>query len=379
MVAVAVGTMALVVVLSVFNGLEDFIRSLYNSFDPELKIMATTGKFFEIHEKLISDVENVDGVNYATEVIEDYAYVKYRDAEMFVKIKGVGENFLKENRLQNSIVEGELKLKEGNFDYAVIGRGVQYTLNISSLKDIYPLQFYYPKKKIRGRLDPTGSLNRMNIMLAGVFAIEKNFDMNYVLVPIDFAAALTERGNRRTAIEIKVDDGVSLQEIKYTLRDLLGADFQVLDSDEQHASFMRAIKWEKLFVYITFSFIIAVAAFNIFFALTMLAIDKKKDISVLFSLGATNRIIRLIFIKEGAIIALIGSSIGLITGILICWLQETFGLVSMGIETSVIDAYPVKMIFSDFLYTGLSIVVITLLFSIRPAIMATRHNLLENI
>ena len=162
MVAVAVGTMALVVVLSVFNGLEDFIRSLYNSFDPELKIMATTGKFFEINEKLISDVVNVNGVTYATEVIEDYAYVKYRDAEMFVKIKGVGENFLKENRLQNSIVEGELKLKEGDFDYAVIGRGVQYTLNISSLKDIYPLQFYYPKKNIRGRLDPTGSLNRIS-------------------------------------------------------------------------------------------------------------------------------------------------------------------------------------------------------------------------
>ena len=379
MVAVAVGTMALVVVLSVFNGLEDFIRSLYNSFDPELKIMATTGKFFEINEKLISDVVNVNGVTYATEVIEDYAYVKYRDAEMFVKIKGVGENFLKENRLQNSIVEGELKLKEGDFDYAVIGRGVQYTLNISSLKDIYPLQFYYPKKNIRGRLDPTGSLNRMNIMPAGVFAIEKNFDMNYVLVPVDFAAALTEYGNRRTAIEIKVDDGESIKEIKYLLRDLLGADFQVLDSDEQHASFMRAIKWEKIFVYITFSFIIAVAAFNIFFALTMLAIDKKKDISVLFSLGATNRIIRLIFIKEGAIIALIGSSVGLIAGIAICWLQETFGLVSMGIETSVIDAYPVKMIFSDFLFTGLSIVVITLLFSIRPEIMATRHNLLENI
>ncbi|MFC2126238.1 ABC transporter permease [Bacteroidota bacterium] len=271
MIAVAVGTMSLVIVLSVFNGLEDFIRSLYNSFDPQLKVVPVTGKSFEISENMLSDLDSINGIEYITQVIEDNAYVKYRDAEMVVKVKGVDDNFLKEERLRNNIVEGELKLREGNFNYAIIGRGVQYTLNLSSLKDIYPLQFYYPKKRRRSGLDPTGSINRMNIMPTGVFAIEKQYDMNYILVPLDFAAGLTEYNNKRTSLEIKVIEETSIDGIKNKIQNFLGPDFQVLDSDEQHASFLRAIKVEKLFVYLTFSFIIAVAAFNIFFALTMLA------------------------------------------------------------------------------------------------------------
>jgi len=379
MIAVAVGTMALVIVLSVFNGLEDFIRTLYNSFDPQLKVVPVTGKSFEISNQLLADLDSIEGVEYLTEVIEDNAYVKYRDAEMVVKLKGVDDSFLQEKRLQDNIVEGELKLRDDNFNYALLGRGVQYTLNLSSVEDIHPLQFSYPKRRRRSGLAPTGSINRMNIMPAGVFAIEKQYDMNYILVPLEFAAGLTEFNNKRTSLEIKVREGEDIENTQDEVRAVMGTDFNVLDSDQQHASFLRAIKVEKLFVYLTFSFIIAVAAFNIFFALTMLAIDKKRDISVLYALGANNRIIRFIFIKEGAIIALTGSIVGLFFGILICWIQQTYGIISMGIETSVINAYPVKMVLSDFIYTGLSIFIITILFSIRPATMATRHNMLENI
>ncbi len=377
MIAVAVGTMSLVIVLSVFNGLEEFIRSLYNSFDPQLKVLPVSGKTFEISESFLSGLEYIEGVEYVIQVIEDNAGVKYRDAETVVKMKGVDENFLKEERLRNNIVEGELKLRDGTFNYAILGRGVQYALNISSVKDIYPLQFFYPKKGRRSGL--SGSINRMNIMPAGVFAIEKQYDMNYILVPLEFAAGLTEYKNKRTSLEIKVRADAAIDDTKNLIQGFIGSDFKVLDSDEQHASFLRAIKIEKLFVYLTFSFIIAVAAFNIFFALTMLAIDKKKDISILYALGANNRTIRLVFLKEGAIIALSGSTIGLIAGILICWIQQTFGVVSMGIETSIINTYPVKMVFTDFIFTGLSIIIITLLFSLRPASMATKTNMLENI
>ena len=175
-----------------------------------------------------------------------------------------------------------------------------------------------------------------------------------------------------TALEINLENGTDMDFVKKEISKIMGDSFLVLDSDEQHASLIKAIKVEKLFVFITFSFIIAVAAINIFFSLTMLAIDKKKDIAILFSLGATKKLIRSIFLKEGAIISFSGAIIGMVAGILICGLQQQFGLISMGIDTAVIDAYPVKMQWPDFIYSSLSIIIITLMFSSRPAIIASR-------
>ena len=180
-------------------------------------------------------------------------------------------------------------------------------------------------------------------------------------------------------LEIKVNSTGNIPEVKDQLMNYLGDDFKVLTSEEIHADFFKVLKIEKLFVFITFSFILAIASFNIFFSLTMLAIDKKKDIAILSSFGAEKRLIKSIFLTEGAIISFLGAFLGLFLGLIICLAQQQFGIVSMGMETAVIDAYPVKMQFPDFFYTGLSIITITFLASYRPAIIATRINIQGNL
>lgn len=379
MIGVAVGTMALVVVLSVFNGLEDLIRSLYSSFDPEIKISAATGKSFEVSDEFLKRIGNVEGVEIVTEVVEDNAYVKYKDADMVVKIKGVGENFIDQQRMDNAIVHGELKLKKNNISYALVGRGVQYALSIAPNNDFYTLRIFYPKDVKAGSIDVSKLYNQKNIMPGAIFAIEKQYDENYIFVPLDFALELLEYGNKRTSLEIKTSDSYDIHTVQRNLQNVLGKNYKVLNSDEQHSSLLKAIKIEKLFVYITFSFILAVASFNIFFSLTMLAIDKQKDIAILYAMGASDKIVKSIFLAEGAIIAFTGAVSGLILGLLICWAQQTYGIVSMGMQTSVLDSYPVKMEFADFVYTAISIIVITFLASYRPAVIATKSNVIQNL
>lgn len=379
MTGVAVGTMALVIVLSVFNGLEDFIRSLYGSFDPDIEIVSRQGKSFVLEDQMMERIASISGIGNVVKVIEDNAYVKYRDSEMVVKLKGVDGNFLEDSRLGKNIVEGELFLERDQKMYAVLGRGVQYTLNVNHLNDVYPLQIYYPRRRYSPGINPAQSINRSNIMISGIFAIEKQFDLNYIIVPLEFARNLMDYDNHITSVEVMVGNISSISEVKSRLKETLGENYHVLDSDEQHSTLIKAIKIEKLFVFITFSFIIAVSAINIFFSLTMLAIEKKKDIAVLISVGASKKLIRRIFINEGAIIAFTGAFLGMLTGVLVLLAQQQFGLVSMGIETSVIDAYPVKMRLNDFLFTAVTIILITLFFSSRPAIIASKSNVIDNL
>jgi len=379
MLGVAVGTMSLVVVLSVFNGLEGFIRSLYNSFDPDIKVVPIQGKSFVMDSLSLEKIKIIEGIAFVSEIIEDNAYVKFRDSEMVVKLKGVDQNFIKNERLERSIVEGSLVLEQDNIPLAVIGRGVQYTLNISDINDYYPLQFYYPKRKRSSSLNPGQLTNRRNINIGGIFAIEKQYDMNYVVVPLKFARRLMDYGTKITALEINLEDQSNIQIIKSQIQDIVGSSFNVLDSDQQHSSLIMAIKVEKLFVFLTFSFIIAVAAINIFFSLTMLAIEKKKDIAVLYALGSGKKLVRSIFLHEGAIISLSGAIVGMILGILLCLLQQQFGIISMGVDTSVIDAYPVEMKFNDFLFSSISIILITLVFSSRPAFIASRSTVVDQL
>ncbi|MCK5210166.1 MAG: ABC transporter permease, partial [Cyclobacteriaceae bacterium] len=360
MSGVAVGTMALVIVLSVFNGLEDLIKELNKNFDPELKVEAVKGKSFELSSEFLNGIKSIEGVEIVTQIVEDNAYAKYKNDEMVVKMKGVEKNFIDHHRIDRNIVQGRLVLEEDGVNYAIIARGVQTALSINRLSNMYTLQFYYPK---RGRMSgiSMANLNHKVILPAGVYAIEKQYDMNYVFVPLDFAVELLDYGNRRTSLEIKVNSSYGIPEVKERLISFVGDDFRVLTSEEIHADFFKVLKIEKLFVFIIFSFILAIASFNIFFSLTMLAIDKKKDIAILSSIGADKRLIKSIFLTEGAIISFLGAFLGLFLGLVICLIQQNFGIVSMGMQTAIIDAYPIKMQFPDFLYTGLSIITITIL------------------
>lgn len=352
---------------------------MYSSFDPEIKIEARRGKTFEVDSTFLSEIAAIEGIDIVTEVIEDYAYVRYRESNMVVTIKGVSENFIDQRRIDDAIVSGELKLQKDNINYAIIGQGVQFMLSISPGNDLYPLQVHYTKDVKPGHLDISKLYSKKSILVGSVFAIEKNYDENFIFVPLSFAEDLLEYKNKRTSLEIKTSKGANLAEVKKALQNKLGEQFSVLNNDEQHADLYKLLNLEKLFVFIAFSFILLVGSINIFFALSMLAIDKKKDISVLYSLGATDTLIRRIFLFEGAIISLGGALIGLILGGLICLMQENYGLVSMGMETSILENYPVQLQLQDFVYTFISLVLITLLISYRPAIIATRYGVLKHL
>jgi len=378
-VGIAFSTAALVIVLSVFNGLEDLLKSLYTSFDPELKIELKKGKSFEVDEALIQRLKQVPGVDIITEVIEDYAYVRYRDADIVVTLKGVSESFLKQHRLDNSMVDGKLLLNQNNIDYAVVGRGVQYALSLSVNESIHPLQVFYIKNLKTSGLDPSQLYTRRVIQPGGVFSIEKNYDDNYIFVPLHFAQDLLNYGNKRTSLEIKTTGNLSLKETQAGVAKVVGENFLVLTNQEQHADLYRLLKIEKLFTFIALTLLILVASINIFFSLMMLVLDKKKDISVLFAMGSSTRLIRNIFLSEGALIAFAGAFAGLLLGGIICWLQDSFGLVGMGMENAIVSSYPVKMKLTDFVLTALVIVLITVLVSFYPARQAARSYAIQKL
>ncbi|MGV3505069.1 MAG: ABC transporter permease [Adhaeribacter sp.] len=370
MIGVAVGSAALIIVLSVFNGLEDLIRSIYGSFDPDLRIAAVKGKAFETNEAFLARIRKTPGVAFLTEVIEDNALLRYEGRQKVVKLKGVSGNFFAQNNIDSTVIEGDHQLRRNGYNYALIGRGVQYDLSVRVANAVMPMELLYPKNKKGFTLNPEDAFNQRSILAGGVFVIEKQYDDNYVFVPLEFSRLLTDYGNKRTSLEVKVKPGQSVKKVQQSLQQLLGPGFQVLNSDEQHVSLLRAVKVEKMFVFITFTFILLIASINIFFSLSMLVIDKKKDIAILSAMGASPVLIRNIFLAEGAVVAFIGAGTGLLLGLLVCWIQQTFGLISMGMATALVDAYPVKMQLYDFLLTGAAIVLITLLVSIRPALNA---------
>ena len=372
MLVVGIATMALVVILSVFNGLEELLKDLYGAFDPDIKIESTTGKSFIISDSLLSSIKSEEGVTAVVQVIEDNAYLKYENAEMVGVIKGVSQNYLAVNKLGEKITEGQLRLWNGNMPMAVVGQGVQFALAISPENDFLSLQVFYPKNLRSKSLDPNSALTRRGLPVAGVFAIERQFDEKYILVPIEFARELLHYENRVTSLEVTIAPGYGNETID-GLKERLGNTYKVLGADEQHAVMLRTVKIEKLFVFITFAFIIGVSSINIFFALSMLAIDKKQDLNMFFSMGATAKQVRGIFLAEGAVISLSGALFGLILGSILCWLQQEVGLIRMGLQTSVVNFYPVKMEWQDFAATSIVIIIITILASFRPATMAVKY------
>ena len=216
-------------------------------------------------------------------------------------------------------------------------------------------------------------VNTENILPGAVFAIEKSYDENYVFVPIDFAVKLFGYEGKRTSLEIELSPAFSVEEVKQNLLSTLGDDFLVQTNAEIHGDLYKILEIEKLFVFLIFSIIIAIASINIFFSLTMLAIDKKKDVAILSAQGASSKLIRNIFLYEGCIVAFSGALVGLILGLGISYFQQTFGVISMGMQTSILDAYPVKILPGDVFYTVLCIIVITIITSIQPALKASKN------
>jgi lipoprotein-releasing system permease protein len=380
MVGVAISTMALVAVMSVFNGLEDLIRGLFSSFDSELQVTPVAGKSFVATEDWLNGIREVEGVEVITEVIEDNALLEYRGSQHIARVKAVSDNYFDHERFSKGYFWGDTTLGTTTRPGAILGRGVAFALSVN-LDDINSvLQIYYPKApKSAASLDPNQLYTAGQVEPRGFFSIEQGVDNEYILVPLDFFKDLLNYGQKRTALELKVASGHSISSVQQAVQTHLGTEFAVKNADEQHATLIRTVKLEKLVVFLTLTFILALASFNIFFSLSMLAIEKKKDLAVLKSMGAKNSLIRGIFLKQGALIAFSGAILGLILGLLLVGAQEKFGLISLGISSGVVDAYPVRIHWPDLGWISLAVVTITLLASWRPAWIAAQVDPLDEL
>lgn len=377
---VAVVTMALVIGMAFFNGMDDLIRSLFNSFDPQIKVQPVQGKTFLYTTDLRNKIAGTPGVAYMTDVIEDNCVVMYANQSDVVKIKGVASNFIQQGRLDTFIVEGQHRLIEGEKNYALLGRGVASKLSVNVKNNPFtPLTFYYPNKSKLQNLSSASAFNIVAVQPGGVFAIEKQYDDHFVIVPLAIAQQLMNYSNQRSYLEIKVKDGYDIEEVKDQLALLTGPAFKILNSEEQHESLIRAMYIEKIIVNLMLTFVLAISSVGIFFCLSMLVIQKRNNIAVLFSFGSSRAFIRNVFLTEGALISFTGALMGMFAGVLLCYLQQRYGLVSIGTETSLVDAYPVRLKISDLLITFLSVIFITFLASIRPALAASKVQIREHL
>ena len=245
-------------------------------------------------------------------------------------------------------------------------------MNISLQNIIEPIEIWYPRNRKSISLNPEDDINREILNISGVYSLEQLHD-DFVYVPLQVAKQLTEYGEKRSAIEVQTKPNADIAQIQTTIKSILDENFLVQNQDEQNASLFRAIKIEKLFIFIALMFIIGIASFNIFFSLTMLVIDKQQDLNTLFAMGADEGLVKRIFYSEGALVSFIGAIVGLVFGGLICFIQERYGIIKIGIESSFIDAYPVKMQLNDFVWTAISIIFITLMASYLPAKRAAKN------
>lgn len=372
MLGVCVGSMALVIVLSVFNGLEGLNRMIFKAQDPDLKIELIEGKGFELDNSLIEKIRQIEEVSFVNPVIEDNALARNGDAQMVVTIKGVDTAFEQVSPLAHSVVEGALFLVRDSIPYAFVGGGVYSMLGVNVQDFLYPLEIWYPRNQKLNVLNPEDNINTLVVPVSGVFSLEQQFD-DIIFLPVEIVEQLTDYQSKRTAIEVYLTDEDATSRIKNELKNLVGDTFSVKDRDEQNEALFRAIKIEKLFIFVSLLLIIGIASFNIFFSLTMLVIDKQDDIRTLAAIGAKRNLVQRIFFTEGALIAFFGASIGLTLGALICWLQMQFGFVTMGMQSAIVDAYPVEMKLSDFIYAALGIIVITVLAAFFPARRAVAY------
>lgn len=371
MLGVCVGTAALIIVLSVFNGLEDLNRTIFKSTDPDIKIKAANSKSFALDSTILSKIKNLSEVNNVIQVIEDNALAKREDDQIIVVVKGVDSTFQTNSPLKANVLDGELLLNYEGESFAFVGGGVYNTLNLQSFNYLRPLQLWYPKNQKLNVLNPENNINRLSLTVSGVFVLEQQFD-NLIYIPLEQMERLTEMVGRRTSFEIQVNDVGKIESLKSELKSIMGPDFDVKDRDEQNASLYRAIKIEKLFIFIALLFIIGIASFNIFFALSMLVLDKKEDIKTLSALGADGNLVKRIFLSEGAIISLTGGIIGLVFGVGICWSQMQFGWLKMGMQYAIVDAYPILLKGSDVLISVLGISTIAFLASYFPSRKAVK-------
>lgn len=358
--------MAIIVVLSTFNGIDFFVQDLLSNFDPDLKITIAEGKSFSPEEEGLEEVMQLEGIADYAQVVEDNALLRYGNSQKYAIVKGVGDNYAAFSGLDSLMISGEFKLREGSFLYAVLGQGVANDLSVG-LTFIDPIEVYYPSKEPRSQINLQSAFNSDHYFPAGIFSVQQEIDDSYIIVPIESARSIFEMEDRTTSLELKLEKDADVDIVKGKIQQILGDRFLVQDRYEQHEFIYRVMHSEKWSSFLILSFILVIASFNLLGSLTMIIIDKKDDIHILESMGAGLKLIRRIFLFEGWLISVTGALTGLILGVILVWAQKTFELLKLpGEGAFALTAYPVQLQFFDLLATLLIVLAIGFLAAWYP-------------
>ena len=352
MTGIAVATMALVIVLSVFNGFQDLVASFFTQFDPQLEVVATQGKAVRADDPVLQRIRKMPAVDVATDCVEDQALAVYGDKQAMVTVKGVDDNFDQLTHINDILIgDGAFDLHAADLDFGVIGIRLAQILGTGARWNGY-LKIFAPQRE--GQLDmtdPTSGFVADSLLSPGVvFQVKQaKYDKGYILAPISFARRLFRRDGQLTSLELRLKPGSDIEAVKKEMQQTCGTRFIVKDRYEQQAETYNIMNIEKFIAYIFLTFILMVACFNIIGSLSMLIIDKSNDVVTLRNLGATDRQITHIFLFEGRMISVMGAVIGIGIGLLLCWLQQEYGIVALGDSAGsfVVDAYPVSVHYSD--------------------------------
>ena len=347
MLGVLIGSAALIIILSVFNGFEKVILSLYSNFTPEIKIETRLGKTFDPNTPYFNALHKDARIFSYTEVLEEKVLVRYGDKPFLGTIKGVSDDFLKNKRLDSTVQIGSFTLKSGGRDFAVIGTTIQANLGINVHDNLTPMEIFSPRRGVVSSANPLNEFVVRSINASGVFAIQQEFD-DFLVTPIEFARDLLDQPKEISSIELTYKSGTNLTSVQNKIKDEIGDKFTVKNRKEQNTELYKTLNYERWSIFMILTFVLIIAIFNIIGSLTMLVIDKRQDIAILSSLGANKQTIQGIFFFEGMMISLIGCVAGIVLGLAFCLVQQHFGLIKMGAQMSVIDAYPVDLDIADF-------------------------------
>ena len=370
-----IGAFALIVVLSVYNGFENLVLNLQNSFYPDIEIKAKEGKTFELTDELEKILSHTDGVEIVSYTLQENAYLRYKEKSVIATVKGVDNQFFKVNQIDDFIVLGSSKLLENDVNYGVLGAGIDYQLNTNVSQAMHPITISIPKKGKPSGMIATQLFNNGKVLPGGIFAIQNDFDYKYLFIPIDLMQSISQSGVQEfSSIEMRAKKGAGLNALKKELSQNLGSSFKVITRFEQDEALYRIMRIEKYATIAILGLILLIISFNIVGSLSMLAMEKKKDITILKSMGADNISIRMVFLLNGSLGSILGASIGLGLGLLLVLAQSTFGLVKLGGNGGfVIDAYPVIVLWTDILIAFSMIVAISLLAAWYPAKKASEQ------
>lgn len=375
---VAVGTMALIIILSVFNGLEGMVNRIFNTFDPDLSITASVGKVFVPDSASLVKLSGIKGIYAYSLTLEDNAALTYGDRQFIATIKGVDDNFKRVTNLDSAMYEGEFRLSgTNNTPEAVVGLGVARRLGVN-VNFINPLLIWVPRRSAGNTMNPEDAVIHKYIFPSGIFEIEQEYDSKYLFIPIEFCRELLEYNNEISSIEIRLYDYKSEPSVRKEVENIFGKNFVVKNRMEQQELFYKVMRSERLAIFFILTLILIIASFNIIGSLTMLIIEKERDIEILKSLGADNDLIRKIFIFEGWLISIIGAVTGLILGFIICWIQQRYGLIKLNSETLLMQSYPVTLKLKDFIVVPFTVLLIGYWAAWYPVRFLTKKYLRKN-